>query len=294
MLDRADIVREIDSRGAAVRRLDVITLFGGAADVGVTHLQVSHLTGDINRTGDDLFGCFLVGDEDRTCLTGVDHLPTVAVFVGLDLGLVQQGFLLGTHFAGPGVLQQDSLLGQVLNNTVQIDGLGVRQVSGMRITRTDSTAVLNHRLKEQVLSSVETLERIAQFVTYVCTTLFFDLSHLCIVVQQGIHSVEVERPRVDVRVDVVRTGRSVEEGLALLPMLTHQSPSRISFYHQVSIVLTGFHFGQDSFSLTEQRHAGIGHLAVGSYNGVVYIRCYCFLQRSLLVGSNCCVAFATD
>ena len=35
MLDRTDVIREILGRGAAVRALDIIALFGSAADIGV-------------------------------------------------------------------------------------------------------------------------------------------------------------------------------------------------------------------------------------------------------------------
>ena len=154
----------------------------------------------------------------------------------------------------------------------------------MRTTCSNRTTVLLYRFKEQVLRGMEALQRIAEFVTHVRTAFFLNRSHPVGIVQQRVHRIEIQRPRVDVRVDVVRRSRSVEESLALLPMLAHRTPRRAGILHQFAVILTSFHFREDLLTLVQKRQTGVCHGAVSRNNCVVYVRRNSLLQRRFFVG----------
>ena len=156
----------------------------GGADIGVTHLQVRYLTGDIHTTGDDLFRSLLVGLIETSSLPCVNEVLTVVLAVAERLVIYRDDRLFGfAHLTCPAVLQKDRLLCEILNDTQQINRLGVGEVRCMRFAGTDSTTVLLDGLKEQILAGMETLEGVTKLVAYVRTAFFLQLLHLRGVVQ---------------------------------------------------------------------------------------------------------------
>ena len=153
----------------------------------------------------------------------------------------------------------------------------------MRLTGTNGTSALLHRFEKQVLSCVETLEGITEFVSYVRTTFFLDLLHLRFVVEEGIHGVEIERPRIDMRVDGMACCGTIEESFALLPMFAHSAPSRSGFRHEGRVILFCLYLSEDLLTFVEEHQSFVRHVAVGSNHGVVDIGRHRTLKRLFFV-----------
>ena len=139
-------------------------------------------------------------------------------------------------------------------------------------------------VEEQVFGSMEALEGVTQLVADVGTAFFLDHLHLLGVVEERVHRVVVQRPAVDMRVNTVLLGRSVEERLALLPVVTHGAPGLAGFAHQRLVVGLAFDCRLNGFAFLQQHQTFAGHIAVGLNDRVVYIRRHDFLQRFLFVG----------
>ena len=286
VLNRTDIVGKISGRGAAVGALNIVTLVRSVAQIRITHLQLGYLTGYIYATGNDFLSSLLIGLVQAAGLTGVYQI--VAIILAVTHRLT---FAIGDHAffplvnlaARPAVLKQNSLLCEVLDNSEQINGLGMCQVRCMGLACTDGTTFLLYALKQQIFGCVEALQRIAQLVAYVRSAFFLQLSHLRCVVEQRVHRVEVQGPAVDVRVNVVSGCRTVQERLALLPMLAHSTPGCTGFRHQGAVIRACLIRFQDLLTFVQQHQPFVGHRAVSGYNGVFYVRLHRALQSGLFV-----------
>ena len=85
------------------------------------------------------------------------------------------------------------------------------------------------------------------------------------------------------RVDIMPCCGTVQEGLALLPVLTHRSPVGTGGFHEVSIILPCLLRLEDLLTFIQQLHALVRHGGIGGDNRVLYIRLHRALQRRLFV-----------
>ena len=270
-------------------------MVGSTADIRITHLQVRYLTGNIYTSGDDLFCCLLISLIETSRLTCVNEILAVVLSVAERLVIDRDNRLFGlAHLTCPAVFEQDCLLREVLDDTKQINRLGVREVCSMRLAGTHSTAFFLNGFKEQVLASMETLEGVTELVAYVRTAFSLQLRHLLRIVQQRFHRIEIQRPGIDVRVDVMSRCRTVQEGLTLLPVLTHRSPVRTGSFHEVGVIRPCLLCLEDLLAFVQQLQTLIRHGGIGGDDRVLYIRLHGALQRRLFVRGDLCVTLLTS
>ncbi len=278
-MDRADIVLEVLNRVECIRALDVVAVFLARSVVRTTYLGVTHLVGDVDTALNQFLGSLLVGSV-RT--TG-SHFHIRAVTLGelhavVNLRLLEDSLFLFAYIVDtcPRSLKSHRLVAQVLGYCHEVNQLGTGV--GRDVVRADVALVGVVTGIEHILHRVETEQTVAEFVAYIVGTLLLNLLHLLCVAEHGVHTVFVERPRVDMRVDVVVGSGTEKECLAQLPVAAGSRPRLgSSLYVGVGQALC-LKLVEDVFAVLVEGDGCVRQVLVGGNHRVVHIRCHRCLQ----------------
>ena len=235
---------------------------------GVANLQTTYFVGNVLRTYQQLLYGVGVAYPCRTQLTGINHL--IAILTGgfqfefgqqVALGLVDVGYAVGPrHF------QTDALVAQVGSYSSQVNQFlfGIK-VHIARFTRTNT--VCSHSV-EHVFHGMKSQEALAQSRDKY--TVLVHIGHLLLVVQHVLHSRTIQWPGINVRVNVIIGGGTIEPRLAQLPVTAGFLPRVAGILYHVFGDVSGSCLAQ-SQALVIQFHRGIGHAAVSRYHGLLNI-----------------------